>query len=70
MRTSRSTSAPLQSAAGDAGKTRGDASVGAGIVVRGWDLHVAAVAATHGGPYPAVYSGRNATVVVGLSLSF
>jgi uncharacterized protein (TIGR02001 family) len=62
--------APLQSAAGDAGKTRGDASVGAGIVVRGWDLHVAAVAATHGGPYPAVYSGRNATVVVGLSLSF
>jgi len=38
--------------------------------VRGWDLHVAAVAATHGGPYPAVYSGRNATVVVGLSLSF
>jgi len=62
--------APLQSAAGDAGKTRADASVGAGIVVRGWDLHVAAVAATQGGPYPAVYSGRSATVVVGLSFSF
>ena len=62
--------APLQSAAGDAGKTRADVSVGAGIVVRSWDLHVAGVAATRGGPYPAVYNGRHATVVVGASLSF
>ena len=62
--------APLQSASGDAGKTRGDASVGAGVVVRGWDLHVAAVAASPGGPYPAVYDGRHATVVVGASFSF
>jgi uncharacterized protein (TIGR02001 family) len=62
--------APLQSMAGDAGKTRGDVSVGAGVVVRGWDLHVAAIAASRGGPYPAVYNGRHATVVVGASLSF
>jgi len=62
--------APLRSAAGDAGKTRADVSVGAGIVIGGWDLHVAGVAATRGGPYPAVYNGRHATVVVGASLSF
>ena len=62
--------APLQSAAGDAGKTRADASVGAGIAVRGWDLHIAAVGATSGGPYPAVYNGRHATVLVGASFSF
>jgi len=62
--------APLQSMAGDAGKTRGDVSVGAGVVVRGWDFHVAAIAASRGGPYPAVYNGRHATVVVGASLSF
>ena len=62
--------APLRSVAGDAGKTRGDVSVGAGVVLDGWDLHVAGVAATRGGPYPAVYNGRHATVVVGASLSF
>ena len=62
--------APLRSVAGDAGKTRGDVSVGAGVVLDGWDLHVAGVAATRGGPYPAVYNGRHATVVVGVALSF
>ena len=62
--------APLQSVAGDAGRTRGDVSVGAGYVVRGWDLHVAAVAVSRGGPYPVVYNGRHATVVVGVSFSF
>jgi len=61
---------PLRSLAGDAGKTRGDVSVGVGYAVRGWDLHAAAVAASHGGPYPAVYSGRHATVVAGASFSF
>jgi uncharacterized protein (TIGR02001 family) len=61
---------PLQSLAGDAGKTRADVSVGAGIVVGGWDLHVAAIAATRGGPYPAVYYGRGSAVVVGVSFSF
>jgi len=62
--------APLRSAAGEAGKTRGDASVGAGVVLGGWDLHVAGVAATRGGPYPAVYNGRRSTVVVGAAFSF
>jgi len=62
--------APLRAAAGDAGKTRGDVSIGAAVVLGGWDLHVAGVAATRGGPYPAVYSGRRATVVVGAALSF
>jgi len=61
---------PLKSLAGDAGKSRGDASVGAGVVLGGWDLHVAGVAATRGGPYPAVYNGRHATVVVGAAFSF
>jgi len=62
--------APLQSVAGDAGRTRGDVSIGAGVVLRGWDLHVAAIAASRGGPYPAVYNGRHATIVVGAALSF
>ncbi|MBV9889933.1 MAG: hypothetical protein JO090_03490 [Rhizobacter sp.] len=61
---------PLQSIAGDAGKARADLSVGAGIVVRGWDLHALAVAATRGGPYPAVYNGRRAAGVVGAAFSF
>ena len=61
---------PLRAVDGDAGRTRGDVSVGAGFAVRGWDLHVAAVGASRGGPYPAVYNGRHATVVVGASLSF
>jgi len=62
--------APLQSLEGEAGKARGDVSVGAGIVLRGWDLHIAAVAASRGGPYPAVYNGRHAAVVVGAAFSF
>ena len=61
---------PLQSAPGDAGKARSDVSVGAGVVLAGWDLHVAGIAATRGGPYPAVYTGRSATVVVGAAFSF
>jgi uncharacterized protein (TIGR02001 family) len=62
--------APLGSVAGAAGKTRSDISVGAGLVVRGWDFHLAAVAATRGGPYPAVYSGRRGALVAGASFSF
>ena len=61
---------PLRSGGGDAGQARGDISVGAGYVAGGWDLHLAAVAATRSGPYPAVYSGRRAAVVVGASFSF
>jgi uncharacterized protein (TIGR02001 family) len=61
---------PLAGASGDAAKTRFDASVGAGIALGQWDVHLAAVGATSGGPYPAVYSGRHATVVVGVAVSF
>jgi len=60
----------LNATAKGAGRTRGDVSVGAGFVVRGWDFHLAAVAATRGGPYPAVYDGRRAAVVAGVSYSF
>ena len=55
---------------GDAGQARGDISIGAGYVSGGWDLHLAAVAATHSGPYPAVYAGRRAALVAGASFSF
>jgi uncharacterized protein (TIGR02001 family) len=61
---------PLAGGRGDAGRTRSDISVGAGVVLRGWDLHLAAVAATRRGPYPAVYSGRRAALVAGASFSF
>jgi uncharacterized protein (TIGR02001 family) len=60
---------PLAGAA-DAAKTRFDASIGAGLALGRWDLHVAAVAATPFGPYPAVYSSRRAALVVGASASF
>jgi uncharacterized protein (TIGR02001 family) len=61
---------PLAGASGDAAKTRFDASVGAGIALGQWDVHLAAVGATSGGPYPAVYSGRRATLVIGAAVSF
>lgn len=61
---------PLGGVHGDAGKTRSDISAGAGLALRGWDLHLAAVAASRGGPYPAVYSGRRAAIVAGASFSF
>jgi len=62
--------APLRGGSGDAGKARGDISVGAGYVVGGWDLHLAGVGATQRGPYPAVYAGRRAALVAGASFSF
>jgi uncharacterized protein (TIGR02001 family) len=61
---------PVHGAAGDADRARLDLSVGAGITWRGWDFHAAGVAASSGGPYPAVYTGRHAALVVGVSLSF
>jgi len=61
---------PIAGASGDAAKTRLDASLGAGVALSRWDLHVAATGATADGPYPAVYSGRRATVVVGAAVSF
>jgi hypothetical protein len=62
--------APLRSEPGDAGKARADVSIGAGFVWASLDLHLAWVAASGGGPYPAVRDGQRATVVVGASISF
>jgi hypothetical protein len=61
---------PFGGATGDASKTRFDASVGVGLALGAWDLHVAAIGASAGGPYPAVYSGRRATLVVGAAVFF
>ena len=61
---------PLAGASGDAAKTRFDASIGAGVALGQWDLHVAATGATPGGPYPAVYGGRRAALVIGATVSF
>jgi uncharacterized protein (TIGR02001 family) len=62
--------APVHGGGGDAGKARGDISLGGGYVSGGWDLHLAAVAATASGPYPAVYAGRRGALVAGVSFSF
>jgi uncharacterized protein (TIGR02001 family) len=61
---------PLHGAVGEADRTRGDISLGAALVWRAWDLHLAWVAATHGGPYPAVYGGRPSALVAGVSFAF
>ena len=61
---------PFGGATGDASKTRFDASVGVGLALGAWDLHVAATGASAGGPYPAVHSGRRATLVVGAAVFF
>ena len=61
---------PISGAVGEADRTRGDVSLGAALVLRSWDLHVAWVAATHGGPYPAVYGGRASALVAGVSFAF
>lgn len=60
---------PIGGAEGDARRSRFDVSAGAGFVVDGWDFHLAAVVATRRGPYPAVYAGRRAALVAGLSFS-
>ncbi|HEX4235448.1 MAG TPA: TorF family putative porin [Caldimonas sp.] len=62
--------APLRGQAGDAGKARIDVSLGAGVVRAPVELHILGVAATEGGPYPAVRNGRRSTIVVGTSISF
>jgi uncharacterized protein (TIGR02001 family) len=61
---------PFGAGGGDAGRSRTDVSAGAGLVVRGWDFHLAGVAATPGGPYPAVLGGRRTALVAGASFSF
>ena len=62
--------AALGSVGAAGGQARSDVSAGAGIALRGWDLHLAVVAASRGGPYPAVYGGRRAAIVAGASFSF
>jgi len=61
---------PLARATGEAAKTRFDASVGVGLALGPWDLHVTATGASPGGPYPAVYSGRRAALVIGAAVFF
>jgi uncharacterized protein (TIGR02001 family) len=61
---------PLAGASGDAARVRFDVSAGAGVALGGWDLHAAVFAATRGGPYPAVYDGRRAALVIGAAVSF
>lgn len=61
---------PLAGASNDSAKARLDFSVGAGLVLGRWDLHVAAVSATPRGPYPAVYGGRRSALVVGASVAY
>lgn len=60
---------PLGGGEGDARSSRLDVSAGAGFVVGGWDFHLAAIAATRRGPYPAIYGGRRAALVAGISFS-
>ena len=61
---------PLAGAYGEADRVRSDVTLGVGAALGDWDLHLAWVAATRGGPYPAVYTGRSSTFVAGVSLSF
>jgi len=61
---------PLRGAVGEADRTRGDVSLGAAFVLRAWELRLAWVAATRGGPYPAVYDGRPSALVAGVSFAF
>jgi len=61
---------PLDGAEGPADRSRRDLRLGAGVVWRNLDLQIAWVAATRGGPYPAVFSGHSSAVVAGASYSF
>ncbi|HEY2190661.1 MAG TPA: TorF family putative porin, partial [Caldimonas sp.] len=53
---------PVAGAHGEADKVRGDITLGAGTALGDWDLHLAWVGATRGGPYPAVFTGRSSAV--------
>ena len=55
---------------GDASRIRADVRLGAGWVLRDVDLQIAWVAASRGGPYPAVYDKRRAAWVAGVSYAF
>ena len=54
----------------DASRARIDVRLGAGWALRDLDLQIAWVAATRGGPYPAVYDKPRAAWVAGASCSF
>ena len=62
--------APLGHIDAGSGRTRIDLRIGAGLALREVDLQLAWVAATRGGPYPAVYGGRRAALVASASISF
>jgi uncharacterized protein (TIGR02001 family) len=61
---------PLERIDADSGKTRIDLRIGLGLALRDLDLQLAWVAATRGGPYPAVYGGRRTAFVASASISF
>ncbi len=54
----------------NASRIRIDVSVGAGLALRQFDLRIAGVAASRGGPYPAVYERRRASWVASISCAF
>ena len=62
--------ARIAAAAAGESRTRGDVRLGAGWVWRGFDLQLSWVAASRGGPFPAVYDGRRSGWVAGASYSF
>lgn len=53
-----------------ASRFRADLRLGVGWVLRGLDVQLAWVAASRGGPYPAVYGNRRAAWVAAASYSF
>jgi uncharacterized protein (TIGR02001 family) len=55
---------------GSASRSRADVRFGLGWATRGLDLQIAWLAATRGGPYPAVYDKRPAAWVASASYSF
>ena len=55
---------------GGASRSRADTRIGVGWVMRGLDLQAAWLAASRGGPYPAVYSNRKSAWVASASYSF
>ena len=53
-----------------ASRSRADVRLGVGWAMRGLDLQIAWLAATRGGPYPAVYDKRPTAWVASASYSF
>lgn len=61
---------PWGRAGADSNQARIDVRIGAGLSVRDLDLQLARVAASRGGPYPAVDGRRGAALVASASFSF